>query len=84
MRPIIEFCNTNRQHGTATLLEHLEANPEYDVVEYGCLGNCGECYANPYALVNGVIVSGTNKADLQQKIEQTIADYLKSFEPDKD
>jgi hypothetical protein len=34
--------------------------------------------------VNGVIVSGTNKADLQQKIEQTIADYLKSFEPDKD
>jgi uncharacterized protein YuzB (UPF0349 family) len=82
MRPIIEFCNTNRQHGTTSLVELLEANPAYDVIEYGCLGNCGECYANPYALVNGLIVSGTDKDNLQQNIEQAIAEYLKSFDPD--
>ncbi len=82
MRPIIEFCNTNRQHGTTSLVESLEANPAYDVIEYGCLGNCGECYANPYALVNGLIVSGTDKDNLQQNIEQAIAEYLKSFDPD--
>ncbi len=82
MRPIIEFCNTNRQHGTSALFVTLEANPAYDVLEYGCLGNCGECYANPYALVNGTIVSGNAVDDLQQNIQKAIDEYLKSFEDD--
>jgi uncharacterized protein YuzB (UPF0349 family) len=80
MRPIIEFCNTNRQHGTSTLFNTLEANPAYDVLEYGCLGNCGECYANPYALVNGIIVSGSSLENLQQNIEQAVSDYMKLFD----
>ena len=82
MRPIIEFCNTNRQHGTAQLFNELESNPAYDVLEYGCLGNCGECYSNPYALVNGIIVSGKDVADLQTNIEQAVAAYLRSFDDD--
>ena len=82
MRPIIEFCNTNRQHGTESLIKQLESNLDYDVLEYGCLGNCGECYSNPYALVNGIIVSGTSVEDLQANIDKAIADYLKGFDPD--
>ncbi len=79
MRPIIEFCNSNRQHGTEPLFNELEANPAYDVLEYGCLGNCGECYSNPYALVNGIIVSGTDVPDLRNQIQKSVDDYLNSF-----
>lgn len=82
MRPIIEFCNTNRQHGTESVFTELESNPEYDVIEYGCLGNCGECYANPYALVNGVIVSGTDPDNLKANIQAAVDAYLKSFDLD--
>ncbi|MFD0868090.1 Uncharacterized protein conserved in bacteria [Chlamydia abortus] len=53
MRPIIEFCANNMHHGTDEVMQKLESNPDYDVVEYGCLGYCGECFLSPYALVNG-------------------------------
>jgi uncharacterized protein YuzB (UPF0349 family) len=74
MRPIIEFCTNNMHHGTEQLMKDLEQNPEYDVIEYGCLGNCGECYLAPYALVNGEIVASATveqlKTDIQVKIKE--------------
>jgi uncharacterized protein YuzB (UPF0349 family) len=57
MRPIIEFCASNMHHGTEAILKRLEENPDYDVIEYGCLGNCGECYLFPFAFVNGETVA---------------------------
>ncbi|MFC0211327.1 YuzB family protein [Paenibacillus chartarius] len=68
MRPIIEFCASNMHHGTDRLMKKLEANPEYDVVEYGCLGNCGTCYLIPYALVNGEIVEAADADELEKKV----------------
>jgi len=50
---IVEFCVSNMHHGTDEVLKKLEQLPDVEVVEYGCLGNCGECYLSPYALVNG-------------------------------
>lgn len=72
MRPIIEFCSSNMHHGTDRVMACLEANPEYDVVEYGCLGNCGECYAKPYALLNGEIVAADTADELLEQILQKI------------
>lgn len=68
MRPIIEFCTANMHHGTEKLMKALEANPDYDVIEYGCLGNCGTCYMFPYALVNGEIVEGADVEELEKKV----------------
>ncbi|SCW30927.1 Uncharacterized protein YuzB, UPF0349 family [Paenibacillus tianmuensis] len=68
MRPIIEFCTNNMHHGTAKLMQQLEQNPEYDVIEYGCLGNCGECYLAPFALVNGEIVAAATAEELEAAI----------------
>lgn len=74
MRPIIEFCTNNMHHGTGEIMSKLEANPEYDVIEYGCLGNCGECYLSPYALVNGETVAAETAealyAEILRKIEE--------------
>lgn len=65
MRPIIEFCASNMDSGTEKLFAKLEANPNYDVIEYGCLGNCGECFTFPYVLVNGEIVAAPTAEELE-------------------
>ncbi len=69
---IVEFCASNRHHGTDGIVEQLERDPRIDVIEYGCLGNCGECYLSPYALVNGESVVGETPDQLLELIYQTI------------
>lgn len=76
MRPIIEFCVNNMHHGTDVVKKQLELNKDYDVIEYGCLGNCGECYLSPYALVNGEVIG----ADSSEQLQQVIVDKIKQLE----
>ncbi|WP_159886366.1 YuzB family protein [Paenibacillus puerhi] len=80
MRPIIEFCASNMHHGTDKLMHALEANPDYDVLEYGCLGNCGECYLFPFALVNGEIVAGETAEALEQAVLAKIKEIEDMFD----
>jgi uncharacterized protein YuzB (UPF0349 family) len=68
MRPIIEFCNSNMALGTDIIMKKLEENPDFDVIEYGCLGNCGQCYLTPYAMVNGEIIVADTPDELYDKI----------------
>ncbi|MGG1517477.1 YuzB family protein [Paenibacillus oryzisoli] len=72
MRPIIEFCASNMHNGTDKIMKQLEQNPDYDVMEYGCLGNCGQCYMEPYALVNGEIIAAEDADSLLARIIQRI------------
>ncbi|WP_238653567.1 YuzB family protein [Paenibacillus piscarius] len=72
MRPIIEFCASNIGHGTEPLKLKLEQNPEYDVVEYGCLNNCGQCYLQPFAMVDGEIIEADSPEELEKAIEAFI------------
>lgn len=80
MRPIIEFCTNNMHHGTDKIMEKLEANLDYDVIDYGCLGNCGECFAMPYALVNGEVITAPDTEQLYDKIIEEIKIYQAMFE----
>jgi uncharacterized protein YuzB (UPF0349 family) len=66
-------------HGTDRVMKKLEANPDYDVVEYGCLGSCGECYAMPYALLNGEFVGADTPEELLIKLEGIIKDQEELF-----
>lgn len=93
MRPIIEFCANNMHHGTDELFEQFEEDPEYDVIEYGCLGNCGLCFATPYAMVNGDVITGETieelTANIHTKIKQldemeSIFDLLDDDDDDED
>lgn len=72
MRPIIEFCANNMQYGTEWILKKLEENPDYDVIEYGCLGNCGQCASEPFALVNGTIIEAKSAEQLYESIKNAI------------
>lgn len=72
LKPIIEFCASNMHHGTDRVMKMLEENPEVEVIEYGCLGNCGECYLFPFAMVNGEIVAAEKAEDLLDRIMESI------------
>ncbi|CAM3425192.1 YuzB family protein [Marinicrinis lubricantis] len=74
MRPIIEFCTNNMHHGTDEVMDKLEENPDYDVIEYGCLNNCGQCVMEPFALVNGKIIDAKTIDELYTKILKAIED----------
>lgn len=71
-KTMIEFCASNMHHGTDRIMQLFEQNDEYEVTEYGCLGNCGECYLNPFALVEGAIVSADSVDELYDNILKTI------------
>ena len=53
MEILVEFCINNYHHGTEKLKEKLEENPNYEVMEYNCLGYCTRCLLTPFALVEG-------------------------------
>jgi uncharacterized protein YuzB (UPF0349 family) len=80
MRPIIEFCTNNMHHGTEKLMKKLEQNLDYDVIEYGCLGNCGECYLAPYALVNGEVIAEATVEQLEEAITAKIKEIEALFD----
>jgi uncharacterized protein YuzB (UPF0349 family) len=84
MRPIIEFCASNAGHGTDQLRTKLEQNPEYDVIEYGCLNNCGQCYLNPFAMVEGEIVDAETAHELEVAIDTKIKELEEWFNIDLD
>lgn len=69
---IVEICASNRHHGLDDILEKLQQDPRIEVIEYGCLGNCGECWLSPYALVNGESVVAENPQQLLKNIYDAI------------
>jgi len=83
---IIEYCVSNLHHGTESVLKRLEQElPDVEVIEYGCLGNCGECYLSPYVLVNGESIVAETAEQLydlvlaairEQEEEQSALDKL--------
>jgi len=54
---LIEYCASNTHHDTDLVMSRFEEDDKYEVTEYGCLGNCGECYLRPFAMVEGEIVA---------------------------
>ncbi len=70
---IVEFCASNAHHGTDEVLKKLEQLPDVEVIEYGCLGNCGECFLSPYALVNGESVVAETAEKLYELVLEAIA-----------
>lgn len=76
MKTMVEFCISNLAAGAEITREKLETDPELvvEVLEYGCLGHCGECFVLLFALVDGELVQGENPDDLYQKIKGHIQD----------
>ena len=78
-KTLIEFCVSNMHHGTEEVMRKFEQDDRFEVEEYGCLGNCGECYLLPYALVDGTIVTAEHVDELYDNIMK----FLKQQEEDQ-
>ena len=72
MFPLVEFCISNMAKGGDYVYDKLESDPEVDVLEYGCLNNCGLCSSGLYALVDGEVVEGDTPEDLLNNIYKHI------------
>lgn len=72
VRPLIEFCVNNLTPDLIEIKKKLEANFEYDVLDYGCLGYCGICATQPYALVNGEMIKAETAEQLLVEIKKAI------------
>ncbi|QNK56178.1 YuzB family protein [Paenibacillus sp. PAMC21692] len=80
IKPLIEFCASNMHHGTDEVMRRFEEDDDYETTEYGCLGNCGECYLSPYALVDGTIVA----VDEVDQLYEAIIESLKQQQADRE
>jgi uncharacterized protein YuzB (UPF0349 family) len=76
MNPIIEFCINNLISGSQEAKERLEKDPDLDVVEYGCLRNCGLCSQTLYAVVEGDRVMADTPDELVDKIYEHLDETL--------
>jgi len=66
---LVEYCASNTHHGTGDVVRRIEAErPDVEAVEYGCLGNCGQCFLDAYVLVDGEIVAAETPEELYEKI----------------
>ena len=69
-KTIIEFCVSNLASGAQRAMEQLEKDPNLDIIEYGCLGNCGKCARFLFALVDGEVVTGETPEQLVENVYQ--------------
>jgi uncharacterized protein YuzB (UPF0349 family) len=76
MNPLIEFCINNLVSGSQEAKAILEKDPDLDVVEYGCLRNCGLCSQTLYALVEGDRIMADTPEELVDKIYQHLDETL--------
>ncbi|MCE5089259.1 DUF1450 domain-containing protein [Staphylococcus devriesei] len=74
MFPLVEFCISNMAKGGDYVYDKLDNDPDVDVLEYGCLNNCGTCSCGLYALVDGDTVEGDTPEDLLNNIYKHIED----------
>ncbi|MDN9011737.1 YuzB family protein [Brevibacillus laterosporus] len=82
MKALVEFCSSNVISYTKTVMDALENDPDLDVdvVEYGCLGHCGECYMQPFALVNGDFVTAETTDSLLTLIKEKIQEFVQEWQ----
>ncbi len=69
MRPMVEFCEGNLESHSESVRIKLQADGDLDIMEYGCLGNCGECYVRPFAYVNGKRIAAETAEELYLEIK---------------
>ncbi|MGA9287857.1 MAG: DUF1450 domain-containing protein [Anaerobacillus sp.] len=67
----IEFCAGNLKQNRMVWSE-LEKLPGIELVDYGCLGYCGNCYSEAFAIVDGVLMSANTQNALIERIIQKL------------
>lgn len=67
----VEFCSGNLRDNQV-VWEALEKIPEVELIDYGCLGYCGNCYSEAFAIVEGRLINADTSEALIKKITQKL------------
>lgn len=67
----IQFCENNYDQGAEQVIEMLE-NDEIGYEVDACLGYCGECAMQPFALVDDEYVEADSPDELYNKIKEML------------
>ncbi len=67
----VQFCENNYDQGAEEVIEMLE-NDEIEYEVDSCLGYCGECAMQPFALVNDEYVDAETPEELYNKIKEML------------
>ncbi len=67
----IEFCAGNVRENQK-VWEVFEKVPGVELIDYGCLGYCGNCYSEAFAIVEGRLINAETSESLIKKISQKL------------
>ncbi|KQL55750.1 MULTISPECIES: DUF1450 domain-containing protein [Shouchella] len=67
---LIECCMNNIHNGTGEVLKAFHSLPHVEIVEYGCLTQCGICRQENFLFINGTFVAGETPDQLLEKINK--------------
>ncbi|WP_067850571.1 DUF1450 domain-containing protein [Alicyclobacillus mali (ex Roth et al. 2021)] len=74
MRLKLEWCVKNAPTGVREAIERVRAErPEVEVRRYACVERCDLCARQPFALVEGTVVTADTAACLAQRLLGAIA-----------
>ncbi len=72
----IEYCLSNEGQAVNEVVAALrELYPDANVMEWGCLGYCDQCFRKPFVFLNDqVLVEADTASALIERIKKTAAD----------
>jgi len=73
MEFVVKFCPCNFEDELRDVKDQLRQLSNVAVIEDRCLNYCGQCLAQPYALVNGKNIAAHTKDELLIKIKEQMA-----------
>lgn len=69
----IYFCENNVSKGLEKIVERLEKEFSDDIVFVEpCLGRCGQCAENLYAVIDAEMVTGETPEELYENIKKVL------------
>ncbi|MGM0876868.1 MAG: DUF1450 domain-containing protein [Bacillota bacterium] len=69
MERIVKFCTSNYINGSYEIKELAEQHPNITIEEDYCLGNCGQCMTESFAIINQTPIVIEKYEELLEKIE---------------
>ena len=64
--PTLNYCRRNVDARTRSRLR----TGEFDAMEDVCLQRCGDCYAGPFLIADGALLSGGSHEELLRRLSQ--------------
>ncbi|WP_352420537.1 DUF1450 domain-containing protein [Proteiniborus sp.] len=70
----VQFCENNYEQGAEEVIQKLE-NDGIEFEVESCLGYCGECAMEPFALVDDELIEADTPDELYNKIKDILEQY---------